>query len=88
MYLTPLSGMQVLAHTLSHVRCFCVTENSQPVLSYAIQQSLVHYHAERNHQGLGNQLITPEPERSSHGGAVVRRERLGRLLHSSYLEAA
>ena len=58
------------------------------LLSYAIQQYLVHYHAERNHRGLGNQLITPEPERSSHGGAVVRQEHLGRLLHYSYREAA
>src|SRR5919199_5842650 len=31
-------------------------------LSYTIQQYLAHYHHERNHQGLDNQLIAPEPE--------------------------
>ena len=29
-------------------------------LYYAIQQYLAHYHTERNHQGLDNQLIAPE----------------------------
>jgi len=37
-------------------------------LSYVIQQYLAHYHAERNHQGLGNQLITSEPAQSHQGG--------------------
>jgi putative transposase len=46
-------------------------------LYYALQQYLAHYHTERNHQGLGNQLIAPEPEQSHQGGAVVRRDRLG-----------
>src|SRR6266478_8187463 len=49
-------------------------------LSYAIQQSLAHYHHERNHQGLDNQLIAPEPEHNDQGGAVMRRDRLGGLL--------
>ena len=57
-------------------------------LYYAIQQYLAHYHTERNHQGLGNQRITPEPERSHQGGAVVRRERLGGLLSYYYRDAA
>src|SRR4029434_11200072 len=30
-------------------------------LHYAIQQYLIHYHAERNHQGLENRRIAPEP---------------------------
>jgi len=53
-----------------------------------IQQYLAHYHAERNHQGLGNQLITSEPAQSHQGGVVVRRERLGGLLSYYYREAA
>jgi transposase InsO family protein len=57
-------------------------------LSYAIQQYLAHYHHERNHQGLGNQRIAPEPECSRQGGAVVRRERLGGLLSYYYRDAA
>lgn len=48
-------------------------------LYYAIQQYLTHYHTERNHQGLGNQLIAPEPDLRSHSGQVRRRERLGGL---------
>jgi len=48
-------------------------------LSYTIHQYLAHSHAERNHQGLGNQLMAPEPSLVSHGGQVRRRERLGGL---------
>ncbi len=57
-------------------------------LYYAIQQYLAHYHHERNHQGLDNQLIAPEPEHNDQGGAVVRRDRLGGLLRYYYREAA
>ena len=49
-------------------------------LYYAIQQYLAHYHHERNHQGLDNQLITPEPALGRQSGSVRRRERLGGLL--------
>ncbi len=49
-------------------------------LSYAIHQSLAHYHTERNHQGLDNQLIAREEKVGCHTGHVVRRERLGGLL--------
>jgi putative transposase len=49
-------------------------------LYHAIQQYLAHYHHERNHQGLANQLISPEPDLRSHSGQVRRRERLGGLL--------
>jgi hypothetical protein len=43
---------------------------------------VAHYHGERNHQGLGNELITPEnrPLRATH---VRSRERLGGLLRYS-----
>jgi hypothetical protein len=39
-----------------------------------------HYHGERNHQGLGNELIDRmlSPERV---GAIRRRQRLGGLLN-------
>jgi len=57
-------------------------------LSYVIQQYLAHDHAERNHQGLGNQLVGPEPARRRQGGAVVCRERLGGLLSSYDRDAA
>jgi hypothetical protein len=41
---------------------------------------LSHYHAERNHQGLANQLMAPEPDLGSQTDQVRRRERLGGVL--------
>src|SRR5262245_57791558 len=49
-------------------------------LSYVIRQYLVHYHAERTHQGLDNQLIAPALDSMNHRGRVRRRARLGGLL--------
>jgi putative transposase len=57
-------------------------------LSYVIQQYLVHYHTERNHQGLDNQLIAREGTIGCQTGPVVRRERLGGLLSYYDREAA
>jgi putative transposase len=54
----------------------------------AIHQYLSHYHAERNHQGLGHQLIAPAPSLASGSGQVRRRERLGGLLSYDYRDAA
>jgi len=48
----------------------------------------VHYHTERNHQGLGNQLICPDPELARGDGEVRCRERLGGLLNYYYRAAA
>jgi hypothetical protein len=49
---------------------------------------MAHYHRERNHQGLGNALICPEPEHAGAQGEVHRRERLGGLLNYYYRKAA
>jgi putative transposase len=57
-------------------------------LRYVLTHYLEHYHAERNHQGLGNHLIAPEPEVGRQTGPVVRRERLSGLLSYYYREAA
>ena len=48
-------------------------------LLQVLDEFVAHYHAERNHQGLGNVLITPEtrPLRGTH---VRCRDRLGGLL--------
>jgi hypothetical protein len=56
-------------------------------LRYAIQCYVNHYHAECNHQGLGNELITPEPEVGRANGPVKRREHLSGLLNYYYREA-
>jgi hypothetical protein len=60
----------------------------EQALSYAIHQYLAHYHTERNHQGLDNQLIVREGEIGHQTGQVVRRERLGGLLSYYHREAA
>ena len=57
-------------------------------LCSVIQSYLTHYHHERNHQGLGNQLIVPESGMKHQRGLVVRRERLGGLLSYYHREAA
>ena len=46
------------------------------------------YHRERNHQGLDNKLICPEPKVIREGAEVNRRERLGGLLNYYYRSAA
>ena len=55
-------------------------------LRRAVDEYMEHYHLERTHQGLGNELIAGVPEHC--GGAVQRRKRLGGLLNSYYREAA
>ena len=54
----------------------------------AIETYLVHYHAERNHQGLGNRLISTPPFPSVDAGRVRCRDRLGGILRFYYREAA
>jgi len=57
-------------------------------LRRAIHEFLAHYHYERNHQGLGNRLITPDEFHAGNRGAVRRRERLGGMLNYYYRQAA
>jgi transposase InsO family protein len=53
----------------------------------AVNQYLEHCHAERPHQGLGNDLIVPMPPSPSINGKIEAAERLGGLLRS-YRRAA
>jgi hypothetical protein len=57
-------------------------------LSHVIHAYLTHYHRERNHQGLDNQLIAPERDTGCQTGHVVRRARLGGSLSYYHREAA
>jgi hypothetical protein len=57
-------------------------------LRKAVQEFVLHYHLERNHQGLGNRLIIPKKINSDPQGAVECRERLGGLLKYYYRAAA
>jgi transposase InsO family protein len=59
----------------------------EDALRNSIRQFVDHYHMERNHQGLDNQLITPIKEKSNTEGRIERRERLGGLLNYYYRAA-
>ena len=56
-------------------------------LRRALTEFVLHYHRERNHQGLDNALIAAEGDQDGHG-QVVRRERLGGLLSFYHRGAA
>jgi len=60
-------------------------ENS---LRNAVREYLAHYHSERNHQGLENELIDPGEEVSRTDGAIQCRERLGGMLKYYHRAAA
>ncbi len=54
----------------------------------AVREYVSHYHGERNHQGLDNQLIESLRKDRLTKGPVQRRERLGGMLSFYYREAA
>ena len=54
----------------------------------AVCEFLEHYHAERNHQGLGNKIIEPDSEVGQATGEIACRERLGGMLRYYYRDAA
>ena len=54
---------------------------SERHLRTAVTEYVVHYHTERNHQGLGNELITSLPASAKDAGPIVSRERLGGMLN-------
>ena len=56
-------------------------------LRVAVREYVAHYHGERNHQGLDNELIFPPKESKSDSG-VQCRERLGGMLRYYHREAA
>ena len=49
---------------------------------------LVHYHGERNHQGLANRILVPSDEVGRASGEIQSRDRLGGLLRYYYRKAA
>ena len=60
----------------------------QKSLERAVREYVEHYHAERNHQGLGNQLIEPGGDVGSASGHIECRERLGGMLKYYHRRAA
>jgi hypothetical protein len=59
-------------------------------LKRALQQYLIHYHEERNHQGKGNALLFPSQDGpvGSRQGSVQCQQRLGGLLKYYHRQAA
>jgi transposase InsO family protein len=58
-------------------------------LRRVLSEYLVHFHQERNHQGLDNRIIEPLAANANSGDSVVRRrERLGGVLNYYYREVA
>ncbi len=57
-------------------------------LRRVMHEFVEHYHRERNHQGLSNRLIIPEPSPAGGPGAIRRRQRLGGMLNYYYRQAA
>ncbi len=54
----------------------------------AVDAYVKHYHVERNHQGLSNQIIEPGCEVGNVSGKIECRDRLGGLLHYYHRVAA
>ena len=49
-------------------------------LENAVREYVENYHAERNHQGLGNELIEPNEDVDVVAGRIQCRERLSGML--------
>lgn len=54
----------------------------------AVREYLEHYHGERNHQAVANQLLVPFADAGRSDGEMQRRERLGGMLNYYYRDAA
>jgi putative transposase len=57
-------------------------------LRHAIGHFMVHYHHERNHQGVGNRLLQSTAGINAGSGPVKRRRRLGGMLGFYHCAAA
>jgi hypothetical protein len=57
-------------------------------LRRALREFISHCHAERNHQGLDNNLIDPLGHVGEANGEIGCRERLGGVLRYYYRQAA
>ena len=90
---TPPGAPNCIAHAERFVRsvkeeCLhCVVPLGEWHLRQTLREFVAHYHRERNHQGLANELIDGlAAERR--GGAMRRRQRVGGILSYYYRSAA
>ena len=61
---------------------------SEQHLRFIVHEYVEHYHRERNHQGLDNQLLERAPPPADPDTGVHRRERIGGLLNYYHRDAA
>ncbi|MFT5524465.1 MAG: hypothetical protein ACI9HK_002419 [Pirellulaceae bacterium] len=57
-------------------------------LRKAVNEYLVHYHQERNHQGIGHKIIHPGDDVGQCDGELVCKQRLGGMLNYYHRKAA
>jgi putative transposase len=60
----------------------------ETTLRQALEEFVLHYNRERNHQSLGNRIIQPEQFFFPVEGSICRRKRLGGLLNYYFREPA
>jgi transposase InsO family protein len=68
------------ARSIKHECLNRVVPLGERYFRWTIAEFIAHYHGERNHQGLGNELIDSRPPASG-GQRIRRRQRLGGLLN-------
>jgi len=73
----------VKTECLQRIRCIGIGG-----LERALREYLIHYHGERNHQGIGNLLIAPEKLVADPKAPIKCKSRLGGALKYYYREAA
>lgn len=71
---------------LAHTQGRCLIFLGQDALDQAIAEYAAHYHEERSHQGIGNEMISGAKAQGK--GVVETRERLGGLLKYYHRRAA
>ena len=90
---TPASAPNCNAHAERFIRSIkaeCldrVVPWANGTFGSSLREFVDHYRAERNHQGIGNELIEQPPNRRT-GGPVRRRQRVGGILNYYYQSAA
>ena len=57
-------------------------------LRNAVREYLEHYHAERNHEGLSNQLLESNADVGRSAGGLQQREGIGGMLRYNYRDGA
>ena len=76
--------MRTIKNECLHRMIFCGEQS----LRKAMHEFLVHYHGERNHQGMANRILEPGGKVGQLQGGIKCRQRLGGMLRYYYRNAA